>query len=134
MCFSPQLFAACHVLLRLLAPRHSPFALSSLTYESQMLKHLLFVEICCAASNDVTVGRNKNSGEIFVSPQQSKALLADLSLRRLTPTFQIYLLDISFQQAISDPSLKSFYSIADLSRSACKADSGFSRNYSFFLF
>ena len=31
ICSSPQLFAACHVLLRLLMPRHSPCALSSLT-------------------------------------------------------------------------------------------------------
>jgi hypothetical protein len=30
-CGSPRLFAACHVLLRLLAPRHPPYALSSLT-------------------------------------------------------------------------------------------------------
>ena len=30
-CSSPRLIAACHVLLRLLAPRHSPYALSSLT-------------------------------------------------------------------------------------------------------
>jgi hypothetical protein len=30
-CGSPRLFAACHVLHRLLAPRHSPYALSSLT-------------------------------------------------------------------------------------------------------
>jgi hypothetical protein len=29
-CGSPRLFAACHVLLRLLAPRHPPYALSSL--------------------------------------------------------------------------------------------------------
>ena len=32
MCSSPQLIAACHVLRRLLMPRHSPCALSSLTY------------------------------------------------------------------------------------------------------
>ena len=32
ICSSPQLIAACHVLLRLLMPRHSPCALSSLTY------------------------------------------------------------------------------------------------------
>ena len=32
ICSSPWLFAACHVLLRLLMPRHSPCALSSLTY------------------------------------------------------------------------------------------------------
>ena len=32
ICISPQLFAAYHVFLRLLVPRHSPYALSSLTY------------------------------------------------------------------------------------------------------
>ena len=32
ICTSPKLIAACHVLLRLLMPRHSPCALSSLTY------------------------------------------------------------------------------------------------------
>ena len=31
VCSSPRLIAACHVLHRLLAPRHSPYALSSLT-------------------------------------------------------------------------------------------------------
>ena len=35
ICSSPQLIAACHVLLRLLMPRHSPCALSSLTCSSQ---------------------------------------------------------------------------------------------------
>ena len=34
MCSSPQLIAACHVLLRLLMPRHSPCALCSLTYRT----------------------------------------------------------------------------------------------------
>ena len=32
ICSSPKLIAACHVLRRLLMPRHSPCALSSLTY------------------------------------------------------------------------------------------------------
>ena len=32
ICSSSQLFAACHVLHRLLVPRHSPYALSSLTF------------------------------------------------------------------------------------------------------
>ena len=32
ICSSPRLIAACHVLHRLLMPRHSPCALSSLTY------------------------------------------------------------------------------------------------------
>ena len=34
MCSSPRLIAACHVLLRLLMPRHSPCALISLIYYS----------------------------------------------------------------------------------------------------
>ena len=33
ICSSPQLFAAYHVLHRLLVPRHSPYALSSLTFD-----------------------------------------------------------------------------------------------------
>ena len=35
ICSSPRLIAACHVLLRLLMPRHSPCALSSLTFQSE---------------------------------------------------------------------------------------------------
>ena len=35
MCSSPRLIAACHVLHRLLMPRHSPCALSSLTFVEQ---------------------------------------------------------------------------------------------------
>ena len=34
VCGSPRLFAACHVLLRLLLPRHSPCALFYLTFEN----------------------------------------------------------------------------------------------------
>ena len=36
ICASPQLFAAYHVLLRLLVPRHPPCALSSLTFSSPL--------------------------------------------------------------------------------------------------
>jgi hypothetical protein len=38
-CGSPKLFAACHVLHRLLAPRHPPYALSSLTIK--LTQHVL---------------------------------------------------------------------------------------------
>ena len=38
MCSSPQLFAACHDLLRLLMPRHPPCALFSLTYSGSRLR------------------------------------------------------------------------------------------------
>ena len=39
ICGYPQLIAACHVLLRLLMPRHSPYALYSLTFDP-------FFELC----------------------------------------------------------------------------------------
>ena len=44
ICTSPKLFAACHVLHRLLMPRHSPCALYSLT--SQIFNRLQ-LKICC---------------------------------------------------------------------------------------
>ena len=40
ICSSPKLIAACHVLLRLLMPRHSPCALISLTISSGSQKEL----------------------------------------------------------------------------------------------
>ena len=38
ICRSPKLIAACHVLLRLLMPRHSPCALISLTWRQRKLR------------------------------------------------------------------------------------------------
>ena len=49
ICSSPRLFAACHVLLRLLMPRHSPCALSSLTCSSQ--SPLRFVSADCLSAS-----------------------------------------------------------------------------------
>ena len=48
ICGYPQLIAACHVLLRLLMPRHSPYALYSLTFDpfrisSNYAHHFKFV-------------------------------------------------------------------------------------------
>ena len=40
ICSSPKLFAACHVLHRLLMPRHSPCALISLTFVEQPISKL----------------------------------------------------------------------------------------------
>jgi hypothetical protein len=42
VCSSPKLFAACHVLHRLLAPRHSPYTLSSLTIKLKTDAHQSF--------------------------------------------------------------------------------------------
>ena len=44
ICSSPRLIAACHVLRRLLMPRHSPCALFSLTFFE--ISVLLKVELC----------------------------------------------------------------------------------------
>ena len=45
MCGSPRLIAACHVLLRLSMPRHSPCALSSLTYRF-LPETLVLLDLC----------------------------------------------------------------------------------------
>ena len=50
ICISPQLFAAYHVLLRLLVPRHPPCALISLTFTAfRLLKRFLILFIICIA-------------------------------------------------------------------------------------
>ena len=48
ICSSPKLFAACHVLHRLLMPRHSPCALISLTFRFERSLILSFgsLELC----------------------------------------------------------------------------------------
>ena len=43
VCTSPQLFAACHVLLRLLLPRHPPYALCFLTFSRSYSFSALFL-------------------------------------------------------------------------------------------
>ncbi len=47
ICSSPQLFAACHVLLRLLMPRHSPYALVRLNYFVYLSIAVLFCSLNC---------------------------------------------------------------------------------------
>jgi hypothetical protein len=51
VCSSPKLFAACHVLHRLLAPRHSPYTLSSLTIKLRTDAHQSFAcQLVCDSS------------------------------------------------------------------------------------
>lgn len=58
-CTSPKLIAACHVLLRLHAPRHSPCALSSLTIKFaqgkkislSLLPQAVLMQLTCAFSS-----------------------------------------------------------------------------------
>ena len=46
ICGSPQLIAACHVLLRLLMPRHSPYALVRLNFFSFLRSWFSFLLNC----------------------------------------------------------------------------------------
>ena len=46
MCGSPRLIAACHVLHRLLMPRHSPCALYSLTFRKTFSGSTFDLELC----------------------------------------------------------------------------------------
>ena len=46
ICHSPQLIAACHVLRRLLMPRHSPCALHSLTFSLVFFSRITWVKVC----------------------------------------------------------------------------------------
>ena len=64
MCSSPQLIAACHVLLRLLMPRHSPCALCSLTYRT--LRSLGSLELCRPQIRFIVV-----CVTLFKSPQKT---------------------------------------------------------------
>ena len=53
MCSSPRLIAACHVLLRLLMPRHSPCALISLTFVEQPFQAVLLVLLRIMQASDL---------------------------------------------------------------------------------
>ena len=46
ICSSPQLIAACRVLLRLLMPRHSPYALINLTFILIFYSWIIWVSVC----------------------------------------------------------------------------------------
>ena len=88
VCSSPGLFAACHVLHRLLAPRHSPYTLSSLTIRnSRTDAHQSFAcQLVCDSSfrNTACVcGRKKLPfAEYSVVKDQACRTLPAICLRR----------------------------------------------------
>ena len=90
VCSSPKLFAACHVLHRLLAPRHSPYTLSSLTIKLKTDAHQSFAyQLVCDSffRNTARVcGRKKLpfAGYSVVKDQSCRALPA-ICLRRVCP-------------------------------------------------
>jgi hypothetical protein len=54
-CSSPWLFAAYRVLLRLMAPRHPPYALSSLTLKKLLILGAFFVSAAFACSTYLSI-------------------------------------------------------------------------------
>ena len=78
ICSSPKLIAACHVLHRLLMPRHSPCALYSLTKEIQLV-------LLNYAGNQQVTSQNCNCTHIF----------SDVPQLNITNFFQLSLKDLS---------------------------------------
>ena len=95
VCHSPQLFAAYHVFLRLLVPRHSPCALLSLTVPSvSSFSGSLRIRFFCA--ND------------FHRVCSVPTIISQLSLLR-----NIFSSLFSFQGAIPQPLLRSWWAQVD---------------------
>ncbi len=101
ICSSPKLIAACHVLRRLLMPRHSPCALSSLTYSNNPLLDWFSVRIMQAIHS---VSQNCNCyPHLFrccsVVPQLNITFSFKLSFERplccLANYFQIFFVQFS---------------------------------------
>jgi hypothetical protein len=90
-CGSPGLIAACHVLHRLLAPRHSPYALSSLTKCSL---HLMYSRPAFlkrrGRKNHAVCGQKTTDCRVFSCQKSQKLLVASrgppsrFALRRTT--------------------------------------------------
>ena len=63
ICASPQLFAACRVLLRQISPRHPPYALSILTYGT----YFVCVHLDLLALSFLQCARKISLNEIFLT-------------------------------------------------------------------
>ena len=88
VCSSPKLFAACHVLHRLLAPRHSPYTLSSLTIKLKTDAHQSFAyQLVCDSffrNTACVCGRKKlPCAEYSVVKDQACRALPAICLRRV---------------------------------------------------
>ena len=88
ICSSPRLFAACHVLLRLLMPRHSPCALIRLTLRPRGLRYL---------SHKAFASRSLAPPQFFGSLLNYASTLFYRSFSKLLPTLTLFKLK-SFSQ------------------------------------
>ncbi len=80
MCASPQLFAACHVLHRLMVPRHSPCALCNLTILTCVVLHPV-----CMRMPGVVFVPSRSRHKLLKRSQDSQGSLA--RTRRFLSTF-----------------------------------------------
>ena len=78
ICSSPKLFAACHVLRRLLMPRHSPCALISLTFIEQSLFYLVLLNYAGSTKEVTEIVFTLNFLKVF--PQSFRFLKHHLFL------------------------------------------------------
>jgi hypothetical protein len=75
-CSSPWLFAAYRVLLRLMAPRHPPYALSSLTLKKLLILGTFFVSSCSLARYTLSITFAARTASFLESAQGSSFLFA----------------------------------------------------------
>ena len=108
ICTSPKLIAACHVLHRLLMPRHSPCALISLTYlgpnqylGSLIKNHAGFRVLKCFTTSQLVVVLPIHR-TVFTAPIKVPQLTL-LSSLLLAPSSGIIITLFSFQGAASSP-------------------------------
>ena len=107
ICSSPWLIAACHVLHRLLMPRHSPCALSSLTLRTIFFQIWFSVELC-RQSQRVLTNCIFYPSPFGVVPQLNICFLSNFRLKDLSVALLITLIPLfSFQGAIFPTSLRS---------------------------
>ena len=88
ICSSPKLIAACHVLLRLLMPRHSPCALIRLTLRPRGFRYL---------SHKAFASRSLAPPQFFGSLLNYASTLFYRSFSKLLPTLTLFKLK-SFSQ------------------------------------
>ena len=118
ICSSPKVIAACHVLRRLLMPRHSPCALYSLTYSRYFGSRSV---LNYAGNHRFTFSQNCNCyplllqkcSTIKISQLSSRSSLKDLSVALLFITFNTL---FSFQGAMFRFLLKPDVNVQSLER------------------
>jgi hypothetical protein len=96
-CGSPRLIAACHVLLRLLVPRHPPYALSSLTIK--LTQHVSTPRGIETLKTIATNGLASHPGTYFRGDALFQASFKAWKLTRSTNARQVRLSTLRYSRA-----------------------------------